>query len=45
VRLDTSESLVDQSLWDEMGDFRPTGVNERLVCKVATRSTRTASST
>ena len=34
VRLDTSESLVDQSLWDEMGDFRPTGVNERLVCKV-----------
>src|SRR6266576_1644871 len=31
VRLDTSESLVDRSLWDEMGDFRPTGVNERLV--------------
>ena len=34
VRLDTSESLVDQSLWNEMGDFRPTGVNERLVRKV-----------
>jgi nicotinate phosphoribosyltransferase len=34
VRLDTSESLVDRSLWDEMGDFRPTGVNERLVRKV-----------
>src|SRR6266568_899101 len=34
VRLDTSESLVDQSLWAEMGDFRPTGVNERLVWKV-----------
>jgi nicotinate phosphoribosyltransferase len=34
VRLDTSESLVDQSLLDEMGDFRPTGVNERLVHKV-----------
>jgi nicotinate phosphoribosyltransferase len=34
VRLDTSESLVDQSLFDEMGDFRPTGVNERLVWKV-----------
>jgi nicotinate phosphoribosyltransferase len=34
VRLDTSESLVDQSLWEEMGDFRPTGVNERLVRKV-----------
>src|ERR687895_401463 len=25
---------VDRSLWDEMGDFRPTGVNERLVRKV-----------
>ena len=34
VRLDTSESLVDFSLIDEMGDFRPTGVNERLVYKV-----------
>jgi nicotinate phosphoribosyltransferase len=34
VRLDTSESLVDASLIDEMGDFRPTGVNERLVWKV-----------
>jgi nicotinate phosphoribosyltransferase len=34
VRLDTSETLVDQSLWEEMGDFRPTGVNERLVWKV-----------
>jgi len=34
VRLDTSESLVDRSLWGEMGDFRPTGVNERLVTKV-----------
>jgi nicotinate phosphoribosyltransferase len=34
VRLDTSESLVDRSLWDEMGSFRPTGVNERLVLKV-----------
>jgi nicotinate phosphoribosyltransferase len=31
VRLDTSESLVDRSLWGEMGDFTPTGVNERLV--------------
>jgi nicotinate phosphoribosyltransferase len=31
VRLDTSESLVDFSLVDEMGDFRPTGVNARLV--------------
>ena len=34
VRLDTSESLVDRSLWDELGDFNPTGVNERLVRKV-----------
>jgi nicotinate phosphoribosyltransferase len=34
VRLDTSESLVDRSLWEEMADFRPTGVNERLVRKV-----------
>src|SRR5205823_9269046 len=34
VRLDTSESLVDRSLWGEMGDFDPRGVNERLVWKV-----------
>jgi len=34
VRLDTSESLVDRSLWGELGDFKPTGVNERLVLKV-----------
>ena len=34
VRLDTSESLVDRSLWGELGDFTPTGVNERLVWKV-----------
>ena len=34
VRLDTSESLVDQSLWRELGDFKPIGVNERLVRKV-----------
>jgi nicotinate phosphoribosyltransferase len=34
VRLDTAESLVDRSLWGELGDFRPTGVNERLVRKV-----------
>src|SRR5262249_3922191 len=33
VRLDTSETLVDRSLWDEQGDFKPTGVNERLVRK------------
>ena len=31
VRLDTSDKLVDRSLWHEMGDFRPTGVNEELV--------------
>jgi len=34
VRLDTSEMLVDRSLWEELGDFTPTGVNERLVRKV-----------
>jgi nicotinate phosphoribosyltransferase len=34
VRLDTSESLVDKSLWREMGDFKPTGVNPQLVWKV-----------
>ena len=34
VRLDTSEALVDRSLWTELGDFGPTGVNERLVWKV-----------
>ncbi len=34
VRLDTSRTLVDRSLWDELGDFDPRGVNERLVRKV-----------
>jgi nicotinate phosphoribosyltransferase len=34
VRLDTSESLVDRSLWEEMGAFKPTGVNPQLVWKV-----------
>jgi nicotinate phosphoribosyltransferase len=34
VRLDTSERLVDRSLWDELGDFDPRGVNVRLVEKV-----------
>jgi nicotinate phosphoribosyltransferase len=34
VRLDTAGQLVDRSLWDEMGDFDPRGVNERLVLKV-----------
>jgi nicotinate phosphoribosyltransferase len=34
VRLDTSENLVDRSLWEEMGNFEPTGVNDRLVRKV-----------
>jgi nicotinate phosphoribosyltransferase len=31
VRLDTSSQLVDRALWEEMGDFDPRGVNERLV--------------
>ena len=34
VRLDTSEDLVDRSLFEEMGGFKPTGVNPRLVEKV-----------
>jgi nicotinate phosphoribosyltransferase len=34
VRLDTSEALVDRSLWAEMGDFTPNGVNPRLVRKL-----------
>ncbi|HEX2398146.1 MAG TPA: quinolinate phosphoribosyl transferase [Solirubrobacteraceae bacterium] len=34
VRLDTSETIVDRSLIDEMGDYKPTGVNRRLVEKV-----------
>jgi nicotinate phosphoribosyltransferase len=36
VRLDTSDRLVDRSLWHEMGEFGPTGVNPRLVEKVRT---------
>jgi nicotinate phosphoribosyltransferase len=34
VRLDTSENLVDRSLWGQMGQFRPTGVNPQLVWNV-----------
>jgi nicotinate phosphoribosyltransferase len=34
VRLDTSEALVDRSLWPDLGDFDPRGVSERLVAKV-----------
>jgi nicotinate phosphoribosyltransferase len=34
VRLDTSEMLVDRSLWSQMGRERPTGVNPQLVRNV-----------
>jgi len=34
VRLDTSERLVDRSLWHEMGEFKPTGVTQVLVERV-----------
>ena len=34
VRLDTSGTLVDRSLWAEMGTFRPTGVVPQLVRNV-----------
>ncbi len=34
IRLDTSSTMVDRSLWHEMGRFRPTGVVPELVWKV-----------
>lgn len=34
VRLDTSETMVDCSLWDRMGMFRPNGVAPELVWAV-----------
>jgi nicotinate phosphoribosyltransferase len=34
VRLDTAETLVDKSLFDQMGTFDPTGVNAELVLNV-----------
>jgi nicotinate phosphoribosyltransferase len=34
VRLDTSEQLVDRSLFDSMGGFDPRGVNPQLVRRV-----------
>jgi nicotinate phosphoribosyltransferase len=32
--LDVARALVDRALWEQMGDFDPRGVNERLVRKV-----------
>ncbi len=34
VRLDTSDTMVDRCLWQEMGRFRPTGVVPELVWRV-----------
>lgn len=34
VRIDTSGTLVDRSLWPQMGTFKPTGVNPQLVRNV-----------
>ncbi|HTC24215.1 MAG TPA: hypothetical protein VK688_07630, partial [Gemmatimonadales bacterium] len=34
VRLDTSEMMVDRSLWNQMGREKPTGVNPQLVRNV-----------
>jgi nicotinate phosphoribosyltransferase len=34
VRLDTSGTLVDKSIWNMMGTFKPTGVNAQLVRNV-----------
>ncbi len=36
VRLDTSEMMVDRSLWYQMGRDKPTGVNPQLVRNVRT---------
>ncbi|MBA2637213.1 MAG: quinolinate phosphoribosyl transferase [Solirubrobacterales bacterium] len=33
VRLDTGDNLVDRALWEDLGQYRPTGVNARLVEK------------
>jgi nicotinate phosphoribosyltransferase len=34
VRLDTSSTLVDKSIWPQMSTFSPTGVNPQLVRNV-----------
>jgi len=34
VRLDTAQTMVDRSLWHQLGEFQPTGVNPRLVWNV-----------
>src|SRR6266704_1722216 len=34
VRIDTSDTLVDESVIPQMGTFKPTGVNPQLVCNV-----------
>jgi nicotinate phosphoribosyltransferase len=34
VRLDTAENMVDKSVFSQMGDFKPTGVNASLVWNV-----------
>jgi nicotinate phosphoribosyltransferase len=34
VRIDTSGTLVDKSIWHEMGTFKPTGVTPQLVRNV-----------
>jgi nicotinate phosphoribosyltransferase len=34
VRLDTASTLVDRSLWHDMGEAGPTGVNPELVLRV-----------
>ncbi len=44
VRLDTSETMVDRSLWDEMGQFKPTASNPSSSGRCAARSTPRASS-
>src|SRR3712207_8506849 len=38
VRLDTSERLVDRSLWHDLGEFKSTGVTPQLVQRVRQRA-------
>ena len=45
VRLDTSETMVDRSLWDEMGAFRPMGWRRSSSAPCAAPWTTRASST
>jgi len=34
VRIETAQTMVDRSMWQQLGEFGPTGVNPRLVWNV-----------